>query len=276
MQISLFKVLCLFVGYPRTYTIIGYPRTYTIIGYPCTYTIIGYPRKYTIIINVNEKTLGSHNCGLIFCFSHCKTKRIITQENMCLFYRYGCHLAVSTTISSTTTSTATGINTGLCQSNGMLNTVSHYRSLVICGNLLPQILHSDKICLYYNTIINISELLFILGKCVVSCRLFFQVLLIFVCVLEMQIKCEKCWSPFFWFSPATLLYLSQFRTRFLMILILQSCLLINFRMFFYQRKLKLKIFRIISSPCQRQCELLPSLGVRRLSSVNFSHFNLLL
>ena len=30
-----------------------------------------------------------------------------------------------------------------------------------------------------------------------------------------------------------------------------------------------------SSPCQRQCELLPSLGVRRLSSVNFSHFNLL-
>ena len=33
---------------------------------------------------------------------------------------------------------------------------------------------------------------------------------------------------------------------------------------------------IFSSPCQRQCELLPSLGVRRLSSVNFSHFNLLL
>jgi hypothetical protein len=32
---------------------------------------------------------------------------------------------------------------------------------------------------------------------------------------------------------------------------------------------------VISSPCQRQCELLPSLGVRRLSSVNFSHFNLL-
>jgi hypothetical protein len=29
-----------------------------------------------------------------------------------------------------------------------------------------------------------------------------------------------------------------------------------------------------SSPCQRQSELLPSLGV--LSSVNFSHFNLLL
>jgi hypothetical protein len=27
-----------------------------------------------------------------------------------------------------------------------------------------------------------------------------------------------------------------------------------------------------SSPCQRQCELLPSLGIRRL---NFSHFNLL-
>jgi hypothetical protein len=35
-------------------------------------------------------------------------------------------------------------------------------------------------------------------------------------------------------------------------------------------------FLIFSSPCQRQCELLPSLGVRRLSSVNFSHFNLLL
>ena len=33
---------------------------------------------------------------------------------------------------------------------------------------------------------------------------------------------------------------------------------------------------IISSPCQRLCELLPSLGIRRLSSVNFSHFNLLL
>jgi hypothetical protein len=33
---------------------------------------------------------------------------------------------------------------------------------------------------------------------------------------------------------------------------------------------------ILSSPCQRQCELLPSLGVCRLSSVNFSHFNLLL
>jgi hypothetical protein len=31
-----------------------------------------------------------------------------------------------------------------------------------------------------------------------------------------------------------------------------------------------------SSPCQRQRKLLPSLGVRRLSSVNFSHFNLLL
>ena len=33
---------------------------------------------------------------------------------------------------------------------------------------------------------------------------------------------------------------------------------------------------IFSSPCQRQYELLPSLGGRRLSSVNFSHFNLLL
>jgi hypothetical protein len=30
------------------------------------------------------------------------------------------------------------------------------------------------------------------------------------------------------------------------------------------------------SPCQRQCELLPSLGIHRLSSVNFSHFKLLL
>jgi hypothetical protein len=30
-----------------------------------------------------------------------------------------------------------------------------------------------------------------------------------------------------------------------------------------------------SSPCQRQSELLPSLGVHRLSSVNFPHFNLL-
>jgi hypothetical protein len=35
-------------------------------------------------------------------------------------------------------------------------------------------------------------------------------------------------------------------------------------------------YSFFSSPCQRQCELLPSLGVRRLSSVNFSHFNLLL
>ena len=33
---------------------------------------------------------------------------------------------------------------------------------------------------------------------------------------------------------------------------------------------------IISSPCQRQCELLSSLGVRRLLSINFSHFILLL
>ena len=46
-----------------------------------------------------------------------------------------------------------------------------------------------------------------------------------------------------------------------------------------QDKLELVLwpwFFIFSSPCQRQCELLPSLGVRRLSSVNFSHFNLLL
>jgi len=34
--------------------------------------------------------------------------------------------------------------------------------------------------------------------------------------------------------------------------------------------------QLFSSPCRRQCELLPSLGVRRPSSVNFSHFNLLL
>ena len=32
---------------------------------------------------------------------------------------------------------------------------------------------------------------------------------------------------------------------------------------------------IFSSPCQRQSELMPSLVVRRLSSVNFSHFNIL-
>jgi hypothetical protein len=36
------------------------------------------------------------------------------------------------------------------------------------------------------------------------------------------------------------------------------------------------LFVLFSSPCQRQCELLPSLVVRHLSSVNFSHFNLLL
>ena len=33
---------------------------------------------------------------------------------------------------------------------------------------------------------------------------------------------------------------------------------------------------LVSSPCQRQCELLPSLVVRRMSSVNFSHFYLVL
>jgi hypothetical protein len=33
---------------------------------------------------------------------------------------------------------------------------------------------------------------------------------------------------------------------------------------------------LFSKPCQRQYELLPSLGVRRLSSDYFSHFNLLL
>jgi len=35
-------------------------------------------------------------------------------------------------------------------------------------------------------------------------------------------------------------------------------------------------FVLFSSPCQRQCELLPSPGVRRPSSFIFSHFNLLL
>jgi hypothetical protein len=33
---------------------------------------------------------------------------------------------------------------------------------------------------------------------------------------------------------------------------------------------------LFNSACQRQCELLPSLGVRSMLSVNFSHFNLLL
>jgi hypothetical protein len=33
---------------------------------------------------------------------------------------------------------------------------------------------------------------------------------------------------------------------------------------------------ILSSPCQRQRELLPSLGICCPSSVNFSHFKLLL
>jgi hypothetical protein len=33
---------------------------------------------------------------------------------------------------------------------------------------------------------------------------------------------------------------------------------------------------LCSSPCQRQSEVLPSFGIRRPSSVNFSHFNLLL
>ena len=31
-----------------------------------------------------------------------------------------------------------------------------------------------------------------------------------------------------------------------------------------------------SSPCKRQCELLPSLDIYHPSSVNFSHFNILL
>ena len=37
-----------------------------------------------------------------------------------------------------------------------------------------------------------------------------------------------------------------------------------------------EISLIFSSLCRRQCELLPSLGVRHLSSINFSHFNLVL
>ena len=36
------------------------------------------------------------------------------------------------------------------------------------------------------------------------------------------------------------------------------------------------VYFFFNSPCQRHCELLPSLGVRRLSSVIFSHFDLLL
>ena len=44
----------------------------------------------------------------------------------------------------------------------------------------------------------------------------------------------------------------------------------------YMLYLLLYISGLFSSLCQRQCELLPSLGVHRLSSVNFSHFNLLL
>ena len=40
--------------------------------------------------------------------------------------------------------------------------------------------------------------------------------------------------------------------------------------------MKWYFFVLFSSPCQKQCELLPSLDVRRLSSINFSHFNLLL
>jgi hypothetical protein len=34
------------------------------------------------------------------------------------------------------------------------------------------------------------------------------------------------------------------------------------------------LHHIFSPPCQMPCELFPSLGVRRLLSVNFSHFNL--
>ena len=40
--------------------------------------------------------------------------------------------------------------------------------------------------------------------------------------------------------------------------------------------LNVAYFAVFSSPCQRQCELLPSLGIRDLLSVNFSHFNLIL
>jgi hypothetical protein len=45
---------------------------------------------------------------------------------------------------------------------------------------------------------------------------------------------------------------------------------------FIATSMKFVFFDVFSSPCQRQWELLPSLGVRRLLSVNFSHFNLLL
>jgi len=44
----------------------------------------------------------------------------------------------------------------------------------------------------------------------------------------------------------------------------------------YKMRHTIMLFTFFSSPCQRQCELLPSLDVRRLSSVNFSHFNFLL
>ena len=33
----------------------------------------------------------------------------------------------------------------------------------------------------------------------------------------------------------------------------------------------ISLFALFNSPCQRQCELLPSLGIRCLLSVNFSH-----
>jgi hypothetical protein len=60
----------------------------------------------------------------------------------------------------------------------------------------------------------------------------------------------------------------KWKQRKHLIRIMSSCILdtlLSFMFLFF-----------FSSPCQRQCELLPSLGVRRLSSVNFSHFNLLL
>jgi hypothetical protein len=55
------------------------------------------------------------------------------------------------------------------------------------------------------------------------------------------------------------------------------CFLPSFSSFAWDRcKNVLEFNHFFSSPCQRQYELLPSLGIRRLSSVNFSHFNLLL
>ena len=55
-----------------------------------------------------------------------------------------------------------------------------------------------------------------------------------------------------------------------------NLMLKNPLIYFLHSDICIFVLWIFSSPCQRQGELLPSLGVRRLSSVNFSHFNLLL